>query len=290
MSLKPLIICIPIHRLPFSPEEQIAIERMQRIFKDRLCVFIAPEKLRGPYNQLKSRSHALFDTHFFSDKHFSSIVSYSRFLLQAELYHHFSEYEYLLICQPDVYVLHDGLDQWIYQMKYDYVGAPLLRFQPKSKKYEAYAFNGGFSLRKVSSFLKVLGQIGPRFNRFRDLPAIESTLSRVLGSFWRNGLVFNYTIEPLLPKMNEDMIWSALIPKRFPHFKVAPLEKAAHFALETHIEHLFYSFGKKPPIAIHNWLKHEPDAANKLINTVSTNLKQANRLEENPNGSLTKNL
>src|SRR5690606_31898493 len=92
-----------------------------------------------------------------------------------ELYRRFVAYEYMLICQTDVFVFRDELLQWC-EKDYDYIGAPWIASKQhlltkvlfqitnffksrKKKKSTAHFFkvgNGGFSLRKVQTMLKIV--------------------------------------------------------------------------------------------------------------------------------------
>jgi hypothetical protein len=267
MTRPSVVICVPVHSVAFSAAEEMAVRRIAEVFNGHIIHFIAPHRLRLEIEGNQVDLLNAFPITYFADSHFESVLSYSRFLLQPDIYERFSDFDFLLICQTDVYVLYDDLSRWL-SSNYDYIGAPLMRKDKKSDQLRAYAYNGGFSLRRISSFLRVINEMGFRYNRFKDLHHIEANLQKTLASYWRNGLWFNYPISPFNPKMNEDMIWSALIPRRFPFFNVAPLEMAVQFCQETHISALQLKFGQLP-MAIHRWLDYEPDEAERLIKTVN---------------------
>ena len=89
------------------------------------------------------------------DAFFTSVSSYSRLMLSKQFYQDFRNYEYLLVYQLDCLVFADHLEQWCNQ-GYDYIGAPLFRVKGQPESGFSGACNGGFSLRKVNSFLQVL--------------------------------------------------------------------------------------------------------------------------------------
>ena len=57
------------------------------------------------------------------EKYFISKESYSRLLVSKSFYEAFSEYEYILIYQPDCLVFSDQLLEWCKKGN-DYIGAP----------------------------------------------------------------------------------------------------------------------------------------------------------------------
>ncbi|WP_345955378.1 DUF5672 family protein [Mucilaginibacter sp. PAMB04168] len=82
--------------------------------------------------------------------------------LRPKFYERFSQYEYLLTCHMDAFVFKDELEKW-FQMDYEYIGAVI--YDPTYDLNNTffrritgltnpeYFGNGGFSLKKVSSFL-----------------------------------------------------------------------------------------------------------------------------------------
>lgn len=118
-----------------------------------------------------------------ADEHFVSVDSYNEMMLTADFYRQFQQYDFMLIYQLDAFVFRDELDEWVAR-DYDYIGAPWLpsdswwqrtvgemvirlrkilpsthdyskgRMRHAAKYFEVG--NGGFSLRKVSTMLRVL--------------------------------------------------------------------------------------------------------------------------------------
>lgn len=83
----------------------------------------------------------------FATKYFKNIFMYSRLLLSEHFYSRFSEYEYMLVVQPDVWILSedDKLDYFM-QFAYDYIGAP---WKQEEKLYPVI-FKGMNHLEKVA--------------------------------------------------------------------------------------------------------------------------------------------
>lgn len=96
-----------------------------------------------------------------NDKYFESQKSYSDLCEKYELYEAFSQYDYILICQPDAWIFEDRLEYFI-GLGYDYIGCiHMLR----SNGTGGRVGNGGFSLRKVSKFIEVCKKTD--FEKFR---------------------------------------------------------------------------------------------------------------------------
>lgn len=83
-----------------------------------------------------------------SDAYFKSQKSYSDLCEEWKFYDSLSNYEYILICQPDAWVFEDKLEHFI-SLGYDYIGSVhMLRANGNGGKVG----NGGFSLRKTKKF------------------------------------------------------------------------------------------------------------------------------------------
>lgn len=88
----------------------------------------------------------------FDDSFFTSVASYNKLMKSIIFYEHFLKYNYILIYQLDAFVFKDELNLWC-NKNYDYIGAPW--YTDKGKILKS-AGNGGFSLRKVSTFYNLL--------------------------------------------------------------------------------------------------------------------------------------
>lgn len=87
-------------------------------------------------------------------KKFFTLQGYNEFLKLPDLYLSFKDFDYMLTYQADCLVFKKSLDYWI-KKKYDYVGAPwFILDNKKNIKFLAIG-NGGLSLRKIDTFIKV---------------------------------------------------------------------------------------------------------------------------------------
>ncbi len=163
-------VVIPLYRKELSELEHISLARSIEVWGETYdTIVLCPEsldlsELQQLYPTIQARRVA--------DDAMLSIAHYNRLLLSRDFYALFSDYSYILIYQTDCYVFSDNLAHWIAK-GYDYVGAPwhithcpLKRLVASTLRrlrlYHTSWFmfnevgNGGFSLRKVSAFLRHL--------------------------------------------------------------------------------------------------------------------------------------
>lgn len=100
----------------------------------------------------------------FDDRYFQDTATYSELLLSSAFYQRFSDYDYMLVYQLDAFAFSDRLDEFC-AMGYDYIGAPYYRWQAYWKDIDCSIGNGGFSLRKIDSTLRVLARKEEIFQR-----------------------------------------------------------------------------------------------------------------------------
>ena len=146
----------------------------------------------------------------------------------------------MLIYQTDAFVFRDELKDWC-ESGYDYIGAPW--FEHFTDKEDVGNFigvgNGGFSLRKIDTHIKVL-------NTFSYVLSPEQNIAGRFqkgkngGSFLRNlgGWILDHTIRNnthwLLNsfKGHEDQFWGLYVTQRMKWFKVPAFQEALSFAFE----------------------------------------------------------
>jgi hypothetical protein len=116
----------------------------------------------------------------------------------------FSDYDYILICQTDAFVFYDDLKKWE-NLGYDYVGAPWM--EHIFDRYAGDLFhgvgNGGFSLRKVETYINLL----------------DSNKS-LIDSMLRNGIC-------------EDVLLSVFLKNSGNNLNIPDYKTASEFSIET---------------------------------------------------------
>ncbi len=221
MALDNVAIVIPVYTQTLDEKERISLLQMVKIFTGYDLVFVMPEGLQPAF--LDSFPDAHIKCEYFDESNFSSGYSYNKLMLSYSFYSRFSSYEYILISQLDVFVFEDRLNEFC-SLGYDYIGAPWLEgyFYYTDKRHTMwYVGNGGFSLRRVQSFLRLL----------QDR---QDAMLQV----WEN----------------EDVIFSA---QSGVDFKAAPIDAALRFAFERQVHKCFLRNNETIPFACHGWWKYD---------------------------------
>ncbi|GAB2473678.1 hypothetical protein GCM10011375_25610 [Hymenobacter qilianensis] len=202
----------------------------------------------------------------FAPSYFTGLVSYSQLLLSLEFYKCFANYEYMLVCQLDVFVFADKLDYFI-RKGYDYIGAPWFEGYhaaiPESPILGVG--NGGFSLRKVKSFLTVLYALEifsgrkPTFQTVKTVAQHWVSVLRVAKhEYQRRTRAYDAAL-PWETPLYEDGYWATIVKTFFPWFTIATVEDATAFAFEVNPRVLYMLNKKQLPMASHAWEKYDPE-------------------------------
>ncbi len=259
MKLKTIIIIIS-HKTELTENEYISIKQCQNILRNHLMYFVLPKSLNSKYY---SKNFPEIKHLYVNNKHLSSYKNFNRFKVSPFLYRKFREYDYMLFYEPDAFVFKDELDLWM-NKGYDYIGAPWFEdFDSASKEAKFIGVgNGGFSLRKISSHLKVLYSFKyvesplklwqkrkKRFNGIKGI--IYLILTFIRDSTIRNNTFFlfnNFT-------GHEDVFWNKC-GDMFKWFKVATIDEAIKFSFENHPEKLYELNNNELPFGCHAWEKY----------------------------------
>lgn len=239
-STQLVCVAIPMHKSQLTPLECISLAQCSKILGDHPTVLFAPHSLEiGVACELLPQAEVIR----LNERWFESIDSYNRLMLSNSFYERFTGFEYMLIYQPDAFVFSDCLSSWCVQ-GFDYIGAPwpagdqvyphnfpgahrLHRFFPfwnKPRTY--YVGNGGLSLRKVSSCLRMLQD-------HADLAAR-----------W---------------PCNEDIFWPHIASIDEGRYHLPSKELAARFAIEHDPKRQIEASEGQLPFGCHGWLKIETD-------------------------------
>ena len=261
MSGRSLAIVIPYYKEQVTPDEQISLHHLLYFFSNHDLYMVAP---RGLNANLSS-----FRTKFFDPNYFLNTSTYSRLLLTPEFYRSFDTYEFMLIYQLDCLVFSDQISLWL-DSSYDYIGAPWFNDPQYAERGFARVGNGGLSLRRVNSFLRVLNSLrytAQRLPLWSDLfkpvydfddpmPPLRLALHRIRRYFRvlyqvRRGVQWyaaNYSL-------NEDRFWSDRAMFFDPDFKIAPIADGLRFAFERFPRYCYEQNGWRLPFGCHAWAK-----------------------------------
>lgn len=253
--MKKVAIVIPYHKSNISANEELSIKHLVKYLGKFDKYLVLPESIKKVSFKIPNIKGVIN----FPTEYFTSVPKYCELLNTKMFYNNFKDYEYILIYQLDVMVFSDQLLKWC-NKGYDYIGAPF--FNPIigklsiRKNSPITGGNGGFSLRKVSSFLKVIDiaeKLAYRNSEkpyIRKLWFIRAVLTNQSHKIWLNAPPSDYPF-------NEDGFWSYEAPKYYPKFKVAPFKEALKFGFEKSPRKCFFLNEYKLPFGVHAWKKYD---------------------------------
>ena len=164
-------VVIPIYKQKPNADEIFSINKSLSNLTGHDVYWVAPASMDITYYQ---KMFGVQRVERFEDHYFENIIGYNRLLVSVRYYERFSNYEFMLICQPDAVVLKSELHLWI-DKPYDYIGAPWpsgYSFTIKTKHIPidggvsctAFVGNGGLSLRRNKACISLI-------NEFDDVSA-----------------------------------------------------------------------------------------------------------------------
>lgn len=256
------IIIIPVYKKQLSISEQLSLRQCIRILGTHPICLVCPESLDvKAYHEIAGTE--LPDERF-PDEFFKGIEGYNRLMTSQPFYHRFRNYEYLLIYQLDAWVFKDELDMWC-QKGYDYIGAPW--FEKHFSHEEGYklwrAGNGGFSLRKISTFLRVTN---PRLKikscteifreEYHSIQDLGHCLVRCMSPIIGNNTIGHFLKRD--KKTWEDRFFCHWLASTRHRLNIPKAEEAAFFSFEISPQYLFAEVTHgKLPFGCHAWEKYQ---------------------------------
>jgi Protein of unknown function (DUF5672) len=255
---------VPIYRSALTSDEEISLTSIRKHLSGYGICFVAPESL-----DLSLVLKAGELTERFPDEFFSGIEGYNRLLKSIGFYERFWESEFILIAQLDCLIFSSNLNEWM-ERGWDYLAAPW--FKGFSEDHTAGLWrvgNGGLSLRRVDSYMRVLkqsvvvGSIYPRWGHCAWRPPLElmeTGLYQKVSAFHRiNPFAQQHSVGEELRKFpyNEDVFWAIEAPKFDPSFRVAPAEEAFSFAFEASPRWGYEKNGCQLPFGCHAWARYD---------------------------------
>lgn len=251
-------IVIPIYLSTPTDDDTISLRQAYKVLsRNHQIYFIAPWNLElvSYLQQIPTAK-----TIRLQPSHFASIYAYNKLLLSNYFYRFFSNYDYILIYQTDAYVFDDQLNEWA-SYGFDFIGAPWCKLDSDNKLVFQGVGNGGFSLRRIRSFLRV----GSTFRTISPFRSISLTWKAISPTFLgkikaiRQFLLRNNTFHLLNnPALNEDVYWGGIVPSLFPWFKIPAPETAGRFAFEKYPKEMM-NYYNQLPFGCHAWRKYAPD-------------------------------
>ena len=256
-------VVIPMYKEELDADEQISYRHLCEYLSGFDKFIVGPERLKV---ELEGFSVKRFPNEFFH-----STATYSALLISPEFYQAFTAYEYILLYQLDSLVFSDRLLEWCAK-DFDYIGAPWFSQDGADFVDESAVGNGGFSLRKIESFLRVLEapDAGAEMEKYQDalfaalpwyrqLVRLPRKLRNKVGlSAAKRQDILNETRPvPAGKRLNEDCFWSFKARDHYPEFRIAPVREALSFSFEMAPRRCFELNGRRLPFGCHAWSKYD---------------------------------
>lgn len=231
-------IIIPVYKDTMTSNERRSLIRCTKVLKSHEIILVCPHCLN--LVDYKNENPNI-KNEFFDKVYFESISAYNKLLMSKEFYLRFDRFNYILIYQLDAWIFRDDLNYWC-SLGFDYIGAPWidinvlnwlkLKIYPKYLYYIQLFFgkgkflskvgNGGFSLRKVNTFILNL---------------------QIFGFAAKNW------------KANEDSFYSHFVKTFNPFFKIAPFTTALRFSFDIFPQKAYDLNNNELPLGCHAWEK-----------------------------------
>jgi hypothetical protein len=239
-------VVIPIYLEEPSEMEKISLNQTLKTLHRYPIIFMTKEGLNTSWYEQYCRGKVDFSFQRFK---WHGYEQFGMLMTNAAFYKPFLGYEYILICHLDAFVFHDQLEKWC-KLGYDYIGSVIYNrswdktYSRLQRMFRAtppeYYGNGGFALKRVESFYRVLS----RFKLFID------------GYHWLRKIRKRHFLD--------DIFMAQVFPILEPGYRAAPREIAKNFgaAYEKFDEkdlpftrHDCHSF----LFGVHGWIKYHPD-------------------------------
>lgn len=255
-STPSVTVVLPVYRLNLTDDEIISLAMCRKHLGHYNICFAIPRSLPKPRWIENHEYHARFP-----DKYFSYPFGYNSLLMSRSFFQALGGADYILIYQLDCLVFSDQLAAWCAQ-DFDYIGAPWFDDYLTPGKNRWTVGNGGFSLRKVSSALKVLnlpirrGELYPMPMPGHPQPrGLAWLLFNIRRRFRQHLGRWRIADELVNCSDNEDRFWSFVAPRLSPDFRIPSVEEALGFAFEMHPRECLHKNKGKLPFGCHAWAK-----------------------------------
>lgn len=262
-----LAVLVPTHLEQLDENLAATLLHNATMLKDYKLEVILPETCSTSWYDDFFAEHGINGTvRVVQAKYFGSPAAVNKMGTDPAFYRMYKDFDYILICHLDAWIFSDQLAHWMEQ-GYDFIGAPL--FLPENDKVPflqrmaPFGANGGLSLRRVASCIRVLETFQPRLNVWRlaqavwflarngqwRLIAILFRLLRELRHDWR-GTCEKHNIY-------EDVFFTIIAPLCGNRISVPSSRAAVKFACEVNYP-LFQKevLITKPPLGIHGYDKY----------------------------------
>lgn len=253
-----VVITVPHDRTTYTPDEELSFRHVRHHLGRYDTYVLLPESHDAIYPGLVPKR--------FPNRYFRSARAHDSLLLSEQFYRAFVGYEFILTCTLDALVVSDRLAEWC-EAGYDYIGAPWLISPDTPHITEEKVGSGGFSLRRVNGFLRVLTSrryfVEPD-DYWQSYAARTGRVTRFLNTprrFIKRLVTFNglhwHVRSALRGNVHEDRFWAEYATHYDPDFRIAPVDVAMRFAFEAEPRRCFERIGGEMPFGAHRWNRYD---------------------------------
>lgn len=250
---------IVAHKKHLTENEKLSLNQCCTVLGAYEIILICPKGLDvSEYREINSS----INVDFIDPKWQANYQTFNRLKIDLFLYNRYKHYQFILFYELDAWVFRDELKFWCEQ-NYDFIGAPWYEEFHNAKQDSKFigVGNGGFSLRKTSSCIKVLRSFSYIVNPFK----LAKEYSKVSSIKDILTLVSNFTIKNNTYYLfndfnaNEDYFWCNIAAKNFDWFRIPKEDIALKFSMETRAPELFEQNASKTPFGCHAWERYHKD-------------------------------
>lgn len=251
------VIIIPVYKEELDVYELISLRQVLSVLYNYDICFVTYKGLSlANYEGLLNQYNVTYYVEYFEEVFFDGVYAYNKLMKDISFYERFLSYQYMLIYQLDAFVFKDELLYWC-SLDYDYIGAPWFdMFGEKTEHNTLWAVgNGGFSLRKISYFIKVLSWRFPvkkyKIDNIFELKEWRR-VAYMLGR--KNNMRYFLKAED---KMNEDVFFTIFLADSYIPPRLPSVDIAMRFAFEKSPSFLFELNHQRLPFGCHAFQKYE---------------------------------
>jgi hypothetical protein len=282
MDKSQVCIVIPIYKEVLNEFEVQSVLQCVRVLSDYTIHFVCPKGLNIDF--YKENFPGITNFIFFDKYYFESIKGYNRLLLNADFYKTFDNFEYMLVYQMDCYVFRDELLVWA-SKGFDYIGG--IWFEgfvgnPYLGSNLWQAGNGGLSLRKIKSIIRLLASKKPIKNMQELIMDKKKLYKKGKINFFKELFLFplnvfgyqnNHNYQAKMHSLNEDVFFMEAYLK-YNDLKMPDVEDVICFSWDRCPVFLYEKLGQLP-FACHAWFREDfPYEGNKEFWSKHIKIKQ----------------
>ncbi len=252
------IVVAHSNRAYITPAEAVSLRHLNHYLGKYDKYLLIPESLKFELPGLMNKP--------FNDDYFGSVDAHKQMLFSSEYYQAFAEYKYILTYHLDALVFSDQLEQWC-NRDYDFIGAPWVK-HPNSPNagmvYEGKVGNSGFSLKKVSTFLKIFDStiyaLEP--GEYWTSRHAHKPLSQRLLNLPKRLLMYSHRFNNVRFELDrwtqpEELFLIDRASHYYPDFLVPEVKEALKFAFEIVPRYCFELNNHELPFGCHAWERYD---------------------------------